>query len=78
MASDLDEKNYRDIVTGLCQKHGVHVCSTLTKAQIGEYAGRCRRLENGAVTKVVNSSSCVIHNFRGLTQEQVNQFTESV
>lgn len=76
LASDCEEKAYVDIVEALCKKHGVKLYKGLSRKSIGEYAGQVRRLaaDPDKITKVVPASACVIHNYVGMSQEEIDDF----
>jgi len=63
LADDCDEKNYTQLVQALCDEHEVSLVKVGQKMQLGEWAGLCKRDEEGNPTKVVGASCVVVKEF---------------
>lgn len=75
LASDCEEKAYADIVECLCKEYKVRLCKKFSRKTLGELAGQVRCLaDSDKIIKVVPASACVIHNFVGMSPEDVDNF----
>ena len=74
LADDIDNKDYKNLITALCQKYGVKLVNVPSKASIGKALGLTNMKSNGDVRKQINCGVCAIVKYGSVETPDVLAF----
>ena len=74
VADDVDNKDYKALITGLCKKYNVKLHTVQNKALLGKALGITNLRGNGTVRKEVNCGACAVIKYGGVINPDVENF----
>ena len=72
LAEDCAEDKYKQLIVALCKQKGVSLLKVPSRAQLGEWAGLCKKDATGTARKVRGCSSLIITKFSKNDEAAVN------
>lgn len=74
VADDIDNKDYKAVISGLCKKYNIKLQTVEKKALLGKALGLTNLRGNGTVRKEVNCGACAILKYGGVVTPFVENF----
>ena len=74
VADDVDNKDYKALITGLCKKYNIKLQTVQNKSLIGKALGLYNIRGNGTVRKEVNCGACAVIKYGGVINPDVEAF----
>ena len=74
LANNCDNKDYKGVITGLCQKYKVKLYNVPDKAVMGQALGLTNLKSNGDVRKQINCGVCAITKFGNVNTPDTDAF----
>lgn len=74
VADDVDNKDYKALVNGLCKKYNVKLETVKEKKLLGKALGLTNLRGNGSVRKEVGCGACAILKYGAVVNQEVEEF----
>ena len=78
LAEDCAEAKYKQLIVALCKQKGVSLLKVPSRAQLGEWAGLCKKDATGTARKVRGCSSLIIKQFSKNDESAINIVKQSL
>ncbi|EAY15385.1 ribosomal protein L7Ae, putative [Trichomonas vaginalis G3] len=74
LADDTENKDYKNLVAGLCKKHNVKLQAVEKKELLGRALGLTHLKADGSVRRQMNCGACAIIGYGKVETEELNAF----
>ena len=74
LAEDCQNKDYTNLITGLCKKHGVKLQTVPQKELIGKALGLTHIKADGTVKRQMGCGACAIIKYGAVETQEINDF----
>lgn len=74
VADDVDNKDYKTLITGLCKKYNIKLQTVSQKLLLGKALGLTNLRGNGSVRKEVGCGACAVLKYGGVINAEVENF----
>ena len=77
LADDCENKDYKNLITGLCKKHNVQLQSIPSKEAIGRALGLTHIKADGSVKRQMGCGACAIIKYGSVETDDLVQFRQA-
>lgn len=77
VADDIDNKDYKNVINGLCKKYNIKLQTVQNKSLLGKALGLTNLRGNGTVRKEVNCGACAVLKYGGVVTPDVEAFRQA-
>ena len=77
LADDCENKDYKNLITGLCKKHNVRLQAVPKREEIGQALGLAHILADGTVKRQLGCGACAIIKYGSVETDDINNFKQA-
>jgi len=74
LAEDCENKDYRNLITGLCKKYNVKLHTVAQKEMLGKALGLTNMRAGGTVRRQMGCGACAIVKYGSVKTQEINDF----
>ena len=77
LADDCENKDYKNLITGLCKKHNVKLEAVPQRESIGKALGLAHILADGTVKRQLGCGACAIIKYGSVETQELDDFRQA-
>ena len=77
LADDCENKDYKNLITGLCKKHNIRLQSVAQRELLGKALGLANLKADGTVRRQIGCGACAIIKYGSVETQELDDFRQA-